>query len=552
MTEEAPKSRIRRLSDYISPVWFVPLIAILIGLWMVIHSFSERGPMITLNAENADGIKSGTKITARNVQLGEVQSIELSQDASHAVLKARMSPDAERVLGKDTKFWVVKPRIGRDGISGLNTVLSGAYIEMLPDTHGDGTGRTYSILDQPPIASTDAGGLSIHLDSDNGNYLSEGDPVIFQGFTVGRVQAAHFDTKERKVHYDLYIYKEYASTVTTNTHFWVTSGVNFGVNAEGLNLKLGSLETLLSGGVTFGVNNGVDPGKQVKPDTHFQLFPDQDEAEQNSFNQYKEYVLLLDDSIWGLTPGAPVQYRGVRVGTVVAMPWHINKLAANNLDNFRIPVLIRIEPQRLQPVVTDKDMQHWTKLLDDWQKRGMRASLASANMFTGALVINLTFADQAEAEKSKPAVKTFEGVPVFPSMKGGSYSEITTRIATLLDKVNDLDFQSTMSGVNKTLNNSGELLQRLDATTQGINELLKDPETRKMPADARNTLKQVNKTLQGFNPQSQAYGELQGTIKQLQQLLRNMQPAVRSISAKPNALIFNRSGNGDPQPRAHQ
>ncbi|WP_025733224.1 intermembrane transport protein PqiB [Carnimonas nigrificans] len=549
MSEDAQKSRIRRLGDYISPVWFVPLIALLIGIWMVAHSFSERGPMVTMTVQNADGIQGGTKIRARSVDVGEVQSVDLSDDASHAVIKARMDRDAERLLGDQTKFWVVKPRIGRDGISGLNTVLSGAYIEMQPDVGGDGSVTEFNMLDQPPVAPSDAGGLRIHLDSKNGNALSIGDPVVFQGYTVGRVEASRFDPDERMVHYDLYIFKRYASMVTANTHFWVTSGIDFDISASGFNMQLGSLETLLSGGVTFDVNHGVDPGSTVDDGTHFQLFPTQELAEQGSYNQYIQFVVLLDDSIRGLSVGAPVEYRGVRIGTVVEMPWRINRLAVNHINGFRIPVLIRIEPQRLQPVVTGEDVEKWKKMLAQWTGHGMRASLATANIVTGALYIDLSFVDKESAAKTKATQSEFEGVQVFPSTQSG-YSQITGQVSNLLEKVNALDMQGTVNGVNQTLNNSTELLKQLNSTTQGVNELLNDPATKAMPKDVRSTLESANRTLEGFNPQSQAYGELQGTIQQLQQLLRNLQPAVRAISEKPNSLIFNRSGNSDPEPKA--
>ncbi|WP_027350341.1 intermembrane transport protein PqiB [Halotalea alkalilenta] len=549
MSDSAPKARIKRLSDYISPVWFVPLLAALIGLWMLIHTLSQRGPEVTLTIQNADGIEAGTRIRARSVEVGQVESVELSDDASHAVMKARMTPDAARLLGDDAQFWVVKPRIGRDGISGLGTVLSGAYIELQPDTSGEGDKDEFQVLDQPPVAPSDAAGLRIRLDSKNGNALSVGDPVVFQGYTVGRVEASNFDAEQRVVHYDLYIFSNYTSLVTANTHFWVTSGVNFDITSEGVNLNVGSLETLISGGVTFDVAEGVDPGEPVEDGAAFDLFSNEEQASLGSYNQYLEYVLLLDDSIRGLSAGAPVEYRGVRVGTVEALPWRINRLADNHLSGFRIPVLIRIEPQRLQPVVTAEDLERTRGVFARMINNGMRASLATANLVTGALYIDLDFVGSADDGSTQ--VANFEGKPVFPSTQSG-FGQVTGKVSALLDKVNQLDIENTITNLNATLGSSNALVQQLNTTTEGLNQLLNDPAMRSLPSDVQSSLQAIEHTLQGFDPQAPAYRDLRATIQQLDQLLRSLQPAARTISDKPNSLIFNRGQIDDPQPRARQ
>ncbi|ANF56458.1 intermembrane transport protein PqiB [Halotalea alkalilenta] len=549
MSDSAPKARIKRLSDYVSPVWFVPLLAALIGLWMLFHTLAQRGPEVTLTIQNADGIEAGTRIRARSVEVGQVESVELSDDASHAVMRARMTPDAARLLGEDAQFWVVKPRIGRDGISGLGTVLSGAYIELQPDTSGEGDRDEFRVLDQPPVAPSDAAGLRIRLDSTNGNALSVGDPVVFQGYTVGRVEASNFDAEKRVVHYDLYIFSNYTSLVTANTHFWVTSGVNFDITSEGVNLNVGSLETLISGGVTFDVAEGVDPGQPVEDGAAFDLFSNEEQASLGSYNQYLEYVLLLDDSIRGLSAGAPVEYRGVRVGTVETLPWRINRLADNHLSGFRIPVLIRIEPQRLQPVVTEEDLQRMRQTFGRMIDNGMRASLATANLVTGALYIDLDFVGSEDDDTTQ--VANFEGKPVFPSTQSG-FGQVTGKVSALLDKVNQLDIESTITNLNATLDSSNALVQQLNTTTEGLNQLLNDPAMRSLPGDVQSSLQAIEHTLQGFDPQAPAYRDLRATIQQLDQLLRSLQPAARTISDKPNSLIFNRGQIDDPQPRARQ
>lgn len=544
----APKSRPRRLSDVISPIWFVPLLAALIGIWMLIHSFSQTGTQITLSITSAEGIQAGTEIRARSVKVGEVSRVELSDDAHHATIKARLAPEYDRLLGENARFWVVKPRIGPEGISGLSTVLSGTYIELLPDTTEQSPHTEFNVLDQPPIALSDAGGLHISLDSaNNATALSVGDPVIFKGYTVGRVESAQFDPERRQVHYVLYIFQNYRSLVTDNTHFWLTSGINFEFTSEGFKMGIGSLETLVSGGVTFEVTDGVDPGAPVQDNMRFTLYKNEEEAAQGSFNQYLEYVLLLDDSIRGLSKNAPVEYRGVRVGTVQALPWRMNRLENNNLNGFRIPVLIRIEPQRLQPVVTNEDIQKVRAQLEQMMKNGLRASLAVGNIVTSALFVDLNFLDKAPPYKG---MQYYEGKPVFPSEPGG-FGQIAGKVSTLLDNLNALKLDPVVNNLGTTLKNTGRLTDQLTTTVAGLNQVMQDPAFKQLPKDVQQSMRSVRSTVEGFSQQSPTYRELNGTITQMNQLLRNLQPAARSISDKPNSLIFNRGAVNDPQPKAN-
>lgn len=544
----APKSRPRRLSDAISPIWFVPLLAALIGLWMLIHSFSQTGPEITLTIANAEGIQAGTEIRARSVKVGEVSKVELSDDAHHATIKARLSPEYGRLLGENARFWIVKPRIGPEGISGLSTVLSGTYIELLPDTTEQSPRTDFTVLDQPPISLSDAGGLHIGLDSEsNASALSAGDPVIFKGYTVGRVESVKFDAELRQVHYVLYIFQNYRSLVTRNSHFWLTSGINFEFTSEGFKMGIGSLETLVSGGVTFEVTDGVDPGPEVEENTQFTLYKNEEEAAQGSFNQYLEYVILMDDTIRGLSKNAPVEYRGVRVGTVQALPWRMNRLENNNLSGFRIPVLIRIEPQRLQPLVTNDDLKKIRSQLELMMNNGLRASLAVGNIVTSALYVDLNFIDKPHPYKG---IQYYEGKPVFPSEPGG-FGQIAGKVSTLLDNLNSLKLDPVVNNLGTTLQSTGRLTDQLTTTVSGLNQMMQDPTFKQLPKDVQQSMRSVRTTVEGFSQQSPTYRELNGTITQLNQLLRNLQPAARTISDKPNSLIFNRGTVNDPQPKAN-
>ncbi|MEE3215873.1 MAG: MlaD family protein, partial [Pseudomonadota bacterium] len=331
----------------LSPVWIVPFVALLIGGWLVYDNYASRGPQISLHLPTADGIEAGkTLIKTRNVEVGKVTSVSLSEDLSGVEITAQMEPQAEQMLVEDTHFWVVKPRIGREGISGLGTVLSGAYIQLEPG-RSEVDARDFDVSDEPPVAPPGAEGLRLNLVSQVGNSLSVGDAVTFQGFSVGRVEKAEFDVSTQSMHHRIFIESPYDTLVTENTRFWGTSGIDVSLGSEGFQVKVESLEALLGGGVTFGVPDDIPAGPEAEEDATFELYADEEAARQGTFNRYLEFVLLNEDTVRGLSRGAPVEFRGVRIGTVAAVPWNFTAKQPPGRERLAIPVLIRIEPQRL-------------------------------------------------------------------------------------------------------------------------------------------------------------------------------------------------------------
>jgi len=544
--------RAKRVSQSrLSPIWIVPLLALLIGAWMAWDNFSGRGPLITLNMDNAEGIEAGkTLIKTRNVQVGQVEAVRLSDDLSQTVVTARMSNDAERMLNTETRFWVVKPRIGREGISGLNTVLSGAYIQLAPG-NSDESQDNFDVLEQPPVAPPGAPGLRVNLVSQVGNSLSAGDPITYQGYTVGRVESTDFDPDKREMRHRIFIQEPYDSLVTDTTRFWSSSGIDVQLDSEGVNVNLDSFETLVSGGVTFGVPEDVNRGDAAKQDATYTLYNSEESAREGTYDQYIEYVLLVDDTVRGLSRGAPVEYRGVRVGTVVSVPWHFTAPQPDSLTQFAIPVLIRIEPQRLdntQNVNDDVDDQEVRDRFETMFKQyGLRATLKAGNLLTGALFVDLNFNDDAPDYEAM----TFDGKPVFPTVSGG-FAQIEQKVSNLLDKLNDLQVEPILDRLDKTMQTSQQTLEQVRQIAESVNGIVSDPATQQLPGSLNDTLKELQGTLNGFSSGSSGYRQLNDTLKQLESLMRDLQPVAKTLSEKPNALIFDREVQTDPMPRAPQ
>lgn len=529
-----------------SPIWIVPIVALLIGAWLVWDNYRSRGPQITLTIGNAEGIEAGsTLIKTRNVEVGRVEQVHLSEDLSTAVITARMGPGNEAMLVEDSQFWVVKPRVGREGISGLGTVLSGAYLQLQPG-ESEIESREFEVSDQPPVAPAGAAGLRINLISQLGNSLRVGDPVTYQGYTVGRVEEATFDATTRRMQHRVFIEAPYDSLVTESTRFWSASGIDLRLDSEGFRVNVESFEALLGGGVTFGVPEDLPLGGTVEADTTFNLYPDEDTARQGTFNRYLEFVLLVDDSVRGLSKGAPVEFRGVRVGTVASVPWNFTAEQPTGRGGFAIPVLIRIEPQRLGIENQEVDIEEWRERYDRFFELGLRATLKSGNLLTGALFVDLNFHRDLEDDY---APLTFAEQRVFPTTSGG-FALIESQVTDLLAKLNDLEVEPLLEGLDRNLAASQAMLEEVRSLSTSLREVVEDPGTRQMPANLNATLTELRGTLEGLSPESAAYQELVGAVERLERLMRDLQPVARTLSDNPRALLFDSLDAEDPLPRA--
>ncbi|MGY2462590.1 intermembrane transport protein PqiB [Vreelandella sulfidaeris] len=539
---KAKTSRQTRLS----PIWIVPIVAIAIGLWLVYDNYSNRGILVTLNMDNAEGIEAGnTLIRSRNVEIGRVQNVQLSDDLSHAVLTASIQPEVEDMLREDSRFWVVKPRIGREGISGLGTVLSGAYIQLEPGTE-EAPRREFPVSDTPPVAPAGQAGLRLSLTSQMGNSLRVGDPVSYQGYTVGRIEENSFEPESRTMQHQVFIEEPYTNLVTDSTRFWTSSGIDFRLGADGVRVNVESIEALLGGGVTFGVPEDLPMGQPVEANTRFTLYADEDAAREGTFNRYLEYVLLVDETVRGLSKGAPVEFRGVRMGTVAAVPWNFTAPQPDSRARFAIPVLIRIEPQRLGIENSDIDLEEWEERFQRMFGLGLRASLKSGNLLTGALFVDLNFhrdlADEYTAEQ-------FSDRSVFPTVAGG-FAQIQAQVTDLLDKLNALEVEPLLTGLDRNLEASESVLNEIREVSSSINQLLNDPETQAIGGNLNGTLEELRSTLQGLSPSSPAYQELTTAIERLDRLMRDLQPLTRTLNDNPRALLFDNLDAQDPIPRA--
>ena len=578
----ATQAKVHRITQW-SPIWIVPLVAVLIGLWMLVYTYQNQGPQLTLLASNAEGIISGkTAIKSRSVDVGKVMSVELSQDLKQVVIKARMNPGTEPMLNDESQLWVVKPSVGRGGVTGLNTLLSGAYIELQPGKASTAK-YYYQLLESPPIAPPDAPGVRVFLTSADATSLSVGDPVLYRGYDVGTVELGEFDPQARSMRYQLFIRAPYDALVTDNVRFWQASGMALDMSAEGVRIEMASVTTLLSGGVTFDVLEGWPRGQQAKNNSQFQLFQNKQSIQDGLYNEYLEYLLFFDESVRGLTSGAPVEYRGVRIGTVMTVPHFFNmKKPLQIAFNRGIPVLIRVEAGRLYDSLTLQELQ---LELEQAVQQGLKAVLKTGNLLTGGLYVDLNIvspdtaaAPVPAAPEPEPALKAaadgdgaatgstaavpdtaavqvlalppleqFAGYNLLPTARSG-LGHIEQKVLQALDKVNNLPVEQVLADSSATLNQTRLLMEQSQQLIQSLDALVAKESTQTMPAELNKSLLEMRQTLQGFSPGSPVYERINSNLQAMDKVLRDLQPVVQTLNQQSNALVISADPKADPEP----
>lgn len=542
METKGGEAKVQKVKNW-SPVWIFPIVTALIGAWILFYHYSHQGPEVTLITTNAEGIEAGkTTIKSRSIDVGVVESATLTDDLTHVEIKARLNADMQKLLHGDTVFWVVKPQVGREGISGLGTLLSGAYIELQPGTKG-GVRDDYQLLDSPPLAPPDAKGIRVVLDSKKAGQLTPGDPVLFRGYRVGSVETSVFDPQKRTMSYQLFINAPNDRLVTSNVRFWKDSGIAVDLTSAGMRVEMGALTTLFGGGVSFDVPEGNDLGQPVAEKTEFDLYDNQRSIQESLYTEHKDFLMFFKDSIRGLQPGAPVEFRGMRLGTVDKVPFFMPGLRQALNEDYRIPVLIRIEPERIASQMGESPdiLTNLPQLLN----QGLRGSLKTGNLVTGALYVDLDFV-------SKPppitGIREFGGYSIIPTVSSG-LAQIQQRLMDTLDKINNLPLNPMLEQATGTLAESQRTMRRLQTTLDNLNKLTASQSVQSLPQDMQKTLRELNRSMQGFQPGSAAYNKMVADMQRLDQVLRELQPVLQTLNQKSNALVFEAKGKKDPEPK---
>ncbi|NJN47969.1 MAG: MCE family protein, partial [Candidatus Competibacteraceae bacterium] len=433
----------------ISLVWLIPLVAAILGAWLAYKTYSEQGPIITITFKSAEGLEAGkTKIRYKNVDIGQVETIELSEDLSQVILTAQLVKRVAHYLTDKTRFWVVRARVSAGQVSGLSTLLGGAYIGIDPVEAGERT-SSYTGLEVPPVVTTDDPGRHFMLHADELGSLEVGAPVYFRKIRVGEIVAYELDKSGQSVDVEIFIQAPHHERVTTNTRFWDTSGIDVSLSAGGLEVETSSMVSLLIGGIAFENPPGQAPGKPVEEGAVFNLYSKRAEAFAKSPERTSQWLLNFTGSVRGLEVGAPVEFRGIKLGRVT----DVKLLVDPSMANLRIPVLIEIAPQQIELVGDPEAFYHSTDSEDKkhifWNQlvaKGLRAQLKTGSLITGALYIDLDL-----HPKAKPQSIVWEGnYPELPTIPT-PLEELSNALTNALQKFEQLPLDKMGNEVQQAL-----------------------------------------------------------------------------------------------------
>jgi paraquat-inducible protein B len=546
--EHIPQALAARKSGRSLPlVWLVPAVALAIGAWLAVSHWLERGTVILISFRTAEGLQAGkTKIKYKDIDVGHITEIHLAPDLSGVVATAELVKGAESRVVDDTRFWVVRPRISGSTVSGLQTLLSGSYVAM---DVGKSTqrARVFIGLEQPPAFTTDSPGRQVTLRAEDIGSLDVGSPVYYRRLQVGQVAAYELEKDGKAVKVTVFINAPYDRFVSANSRFWHASGIDMALDAEGVHVKTESLVSLAIGGVAFGTPlEESDPGP-IAADMVFDLHRNQARAYKSPDRLADSYVLVFNQSVRGLQPGAPVDFRGIVVGEVAAIHTQFDPES----QKISIPVEIRIYPERFTSRLRGgapkggrlaRDGQFLVGLVD----RGLRAQLRTGSLLTGQLYVALDFFPEAPRAKLDLAQSPPE-LPTTPS----TLEDLHATLVSLANKLERVPLEAMATDLSQTLQTVNALVQRLDSEIA--------PEARAVLAEGRQALVEMRKTLsettktmgeasrtfanagKSLAPDSALFGELQDAAREFARTAQSLRTLADYLERNPQALLRGKS-----------
>lgn len=507
-----PESRaVGRRQTRLSLVWLIPIVAAIAGAWVAVTRILAEGPKITIVFRSAEGLEAGkTKIHYNGVDIGTVSTIRLSDDHRSVLITAQMAPKTQSFLVDDTKFWVVRPRISGASITGLGTLISGAYIG-LEIGKSSASRRRFVGLENPPVVTIETPGRFFVLKTPDLGSLDAGTPIYFRRLQVGQITSYELEPDGKSLKVNVFVNAPYDQYVTPNTRFWHASGIDVSLSANGLSVQTQSMLSILIGGIAFETPAEGPVLAAADADTEFTLFPNRAEAFKLPARNPQTYLLIFKQSVRGLAVGAPVQLKGITIGEVSEIRAQFD---AKTFE-FSVPVTIRVDPLSLGVKLVDVRGVDFAaahrKMIDTLVSRGLRAQLRSGSLLTGGLYIALDFIPNAP-----PIALDWSQNPVqFPTVPG-EVEAIEANIADIIKKLDQVPFKGIGDDLRKAI---AEFDQTL--------------------VSARGALDNAGKLVEPNSPLGQ---ELGSTLQEVSRAARGLRVLADYLERHPEALLRGKSG----------
>jgi paraquat-inducible protein B len=528
LPEAIPDSPRRARVPY---VWILPALVVLLGAFIAVQQKLAQGPLIRIGFLSADGLEvNKTKIRYKDVDIGDVTDLEVSKDRKKVIVSARIHRDAEGYLVKDTSFWVVRPRLTGAGVSGLGTLVSGAYISV-DIGRSNVERRDFDGLEVPPIVTSDLPGREFVLHADEIGSLAVGSSVFYRHIPAGQVVAYTLDPGGASVTIKVFVDAPYDAYVTPATRFWQASGIDMSLDSEGVRLRTESLSSILEGGVAFQALPNAPAAARAPADTAFDLFTDRERAMRQPDTDVRTFTLYFGGSLRGLSVGAPVDLRGITIGEVKSLSVEYEP----DGGSLRFPVEVDVYPQRIRgwnrradhPERENPDAAS-RLLIDSLVAHGMRAELRTGNLLTGQKYVALDFHKEVHREQVGWEARP----PVFPTASG-ALDEIQDSVGSIAKKLDRVPFDQiskrlvdTMATLDDTLKSADELLQQANGTIA--------PEVTATLKEAQGAMKNAKDVLAQDAP---LQNDLSVTLLQLSRAAKSVSALVDYLERHPESLL---------------
>jgi paraquat-inducible protein B len=534
MSVQPPVSRVSRRRR-VSVIWVIPLVAIAIGIWLAWDTLSKEGPVIEVSFETAEGLTAGQSLMKfKDISFGTVKELNLSSDHTRVIVKIATTKEAEPLLTDKTVFWVVKPRLFAGSISGLDTLLSGSYVGMLPPRSGGTRATKFVGQEDPPVLQADIPGHTFLLKAPRLGSITLGSSVFFHGLNVGEVLGWDLADMAESVTLHVFVRKPFDTYVNDETRFWDASGLSIKLGGSGVEVQMESLKALLFGGIAFETPADKQQAKVSEENHVFPLYQNREKANDASYRRTIGVVSYFPGSVRGLATGSEVTMHGLVVGHVTDVRLKYDPAG----DTVVAPVRYEVEPERV--VGVGRQIRPDTALMvQELVKRGLRASLQSASLLTGQQIVALEFVPDAPE-----ATVTMDGNDfVLPITGGGGLDSLEASATELLNKINTMPFQQIGKNLNDLLESAQQLASDLDKGSA--------PVMKRLPAiagDLQAVLSNANRLISSANT---GYGDDSKFHRDLDRLMATANDALRSIrsladllSRHPEALIKGRPDGG--------
>ncbi|KWZ34373.1 MULTISPECIES: intermembrane transport protein PqiB [Burkholderia] len=510
-----------------SLVWLVPLIAALIGIGLVIKSVRERGPEITISFHSAEGLEPGkTQVKYKDVEIGMVKTIKLSKDLSRVLVQVQLKKEAEDFAVKGSRFWIVRPRVGATGVSGLGTLLSGAYIGV-DAGHGQDTLTDFTGLETPPAVTGDQKGTQYVLRGDSLGSVDIGSPVYYRRVQVGQVVGFSLDKDGTGVTFNVFVNAPYDQYIGMNTRWWQASGVDLRLDSSGLKLNTQSLATVILGGIAFQTPPNQGTGTTAPNNTTFRLGSDEGDAMRDPDGQPLQVVMNFNQSLRGLAVGAPVDFRGIVLGEVTNIGIDFDP----KTKNFLMPVTMNVYPERLgrrfRETIESKGEPARREIVERLVQHGLRGQLRTGNLLTSQLYVALDFFPKAPAAKIDTAHQPLE-LPTVPN----TLDELQLQVADIAKKLDKVPFDQIGANLNSALANADKLFKQLDTQVA--------PQARDTLSAAKQTFSTAEATLQQDSP---LQSDVRGALKELTRTLQSLNALADYLERHPESLLKGKPGD---------